>query len=613
MINALRKHGLLFFAALTAGCLLTASFSQGTSQASERLSPPTNLRVAQLAVTQIAPASNHTCELLSSGEVQCWGYNGNDALTGPITSNLDAPTHVPNLDEGADQISGEGNFSCALLKTGGVRCWGFNAIGQLGNGDEGFFASRSTPVDVVGLASGVKQISVGYNSSCALKLSGSLVCWGYNGDGELGNGSTTNSSVPVQVAGLLGGVDSISVGADNACAVLETGEVNCWGLADRGALGNGQTGPNALTPVQVGLPSPAASVATSAYGACALLRSGSVYCWGYNGEGALGDGTNVSSSSPVKVVNLAGEKVMKIVTGSDHACALLDSGRARCWGQNAFGQLGLGTITGLDPLLLSPVNTPQTVLGRVSKFTNIFAGDRSTCALDQLRQAYCWGTRADPAKYPIATLPSAVTQMNNGEATITWDANSTNSRSAVTGYKIIARPGGSSCTVFVSPRRSSPSNSCRVGDLANGTSYTFTGVALSAQGESSPSGPSRSLIPAITPTRPTNIGTVRQATSATITWNAPIDNGGSEILGYLAIATPEIPPCTNLLTPLANCSSYDLTNPQPLKMCKTQKSRYSPVPATTCTITELSEGSNYYISVIASNKIGDSAVSSGYM
>jgi alpha-tubulin suppressor-like RCC1 family protein len=272
-------------------------------------------------------------------------------------------------------ISASGNFTCALL-SGGVACWGFNEQGQLGNGST---ADSSTPVAVEGL-SGATAISVGAESACALVSGGDLLsneveCWGYNGYGPLGDGTRANSSTPVTVVGLAGVATAVSVGTNNACALLSGGTVECWGYNGDGELGNGTT-ISSSTPVTVPGLSAVTAIAVGGVSSCALLASGTVECWG---RGALGNGTTTSSSTPVAVSDLVG--VTAISVGEGVACALLSGGTVECWGGGDSGQLGNGTTTS------------SSIPVAVSGLSGVTALSTSSpaCALLRGGTVECWG------------------------------------------------------------------------------------------------------------------------------------------------------------------------------------------------------------------------------
>jgi alpha-tubulin suppressor-like RCC1 family protein len=212
----------------------------------------------------ITAGGNHSCAVLADGTARCWGANafgqlGDGTATGPQICNGSVPcSTTPVVVTGlanAVAITGGGNHSCALLADGTARCWGANAFGQLGNGTftgpqtcSGGAACSTTAVVVRGLVNAL-SVTAGGDHSCALLVSGTAKCWGANGSGQLGNGSTTNASTPVVVSGLTGAA-SISAGDSHSCAVLANGTAKCWGLNASGQLGNGTTTP-ATTPVPV--------------------------------------------------------------------------------------------------------------------------------------------------------------------------------------------------------------------------------------------------------------------------------------------------------------------------------------------------------------------------
>jgi alpha-tubulin suppressor-like RCC1 family protein len=288
----------------------------------------------------IASGSNYTCAIGSSGGVKCWGANWNGQLGDGTTTDSSMPVDVIGLSNGVIAIAAGGIHTCALVSGGGAKCWGHNYYGQLGDGTT---TNRSTPVDVVGLSSGVIAIVAGYQHTCALGSGGGAKCWGANWVGELGDGTTSHSSTPVDVVGLEQGVAAITVGEYHTCALV-AGGAKCWGDNWYSQLGDGTT-TDRHTPVDVsGLSSGVTAITAGNEHTCAIGSGGGVKCWGANGTGQLGDGTTTGSSTPVDVVGLS-SGVTAITTGSYHTCALAGAGRAKCWGKDDGGQLGIGTRT----------------------------------------------------------------------------------------------------------------------------------------------------------------------------------------------------------------------------------------------------------------------------
>jgi alpha-tubulin suppressor-like RCC1 family protein len=302
--------------------------------------PVTGLASGVAAIS--AGLASHVCAVTATGGVVCWGDNesgelGNDSDAGSSA----VPVPVTGLSSGVVAVSAGFLYSCALTVAGGVQCWGDNVVGELGNGSN---ANSAVPVQVTGLTSGVTQVSAGA-AACAVTTGGAVVCWGSNYAGQLGNDSDAGSSaVPVPVTGLSSGVTAVSAGSNFACALTAAGGVVCWGLNQYGELGNGST-ENSAVPVPVsGLASGVTEVSAGEEFACALTAGGGVVCWGYNFDGELGNNTGVNSSVPVPVSGLT-SGVTAISVGALSACALTATGSVFCWGLNDGGELGNGTTT----------------------------------------------------------------------------------------------------------------------------------------------------------------------------------------------------------------------------------------------------------------------------
>jgi hypothetical protein len=332
-------------------------------------------------VIAIAAGGWHTCALTSGGGVRCWGDNRYGQLGDGTTTSHTTPVNVLGLSSGVIAIAAGRYHTCALTSGGGVRCWGFNGSGQLGDGTA---TNRLTPVNVVGLSSGVVAIAAGNDHTCARTSGGGVKCWGSNGSGQLGDGTTTYRLTPVNVVGLSSGVIAIATGGWHTCALTSSGGVRCWGFNLFGQLGDGTT-TSRSTPVNVvGLSSGVAAIAAGELHTCARTTTGGVRCWGDNSSGQLGDGTTTDRSIPVNVVGLS-SGVAAIAAGSYHTCALISGGGVRCWGNNWYGQLGDGTTTNRL--------TPVDVVGLSSGIAAIDAGGGHTCALTSGGGVKCWGYR----------------------------------------------------------------------------------------------------------------------------------------------------------------------------------------------------------------------------
>jgi hypothetical protein len=330
-------------------------------------------------IIDITTGNDHTCALLSAGGVKCWGWNEYGQLGDGTTTDRTAPVDVTGLTSGVLAIDAGGGHTCALLSTGGVKCWGKNWYGQLGDGT---MTDSAVPVDVAGLDSEVSALSAGWFHTCALLITGEAKCWGYNAFGQLGDGTMIDRANPVSVAGI-SDVSKISTGGYHTCAVLGTGAVKCWGENWYGQLGDGtefnKTAPVGVTELSFGI----LSVSAGGEHTCALQDTGGVKCWGNNQAWQLGDGTTTRRSVPVDVMGLP-PGVSAVSAGGYHTCALLDTGRVMCWGLNTSGQ------TGCD-VPVDFVFPPAVARSLESVVLEVDAGGAHTCALFDTESARCWG------------------------------------------------------------------------------------------------------------------------------------------------------------------------------------------------------------------------------
>ena len=308
--------------AITAGalqCWGSNSIGQLGNGTTVGSSSPVQVAGLTSGVTSVAVGSDTTCALSSSGAVTCWGRIGDDEWA----DNANTPAQVPGLVSGVRSIAAGDQHRCAVRDTGAVLCWGY--LGEMIP-----FGRTLTPVQISGLSSGAISVAAGSDHSCALLSTGAVKCWGVNDEGQLGDGTTRNAVVPVQVKGLASGVRAITADWKRSCAVLSTGAVTCWG--GRSTL-----------PVQVpGLGQAVTATGGDSSTRCALLSTGAVTCWGANDLGQLGNGTTVNSATPVQVTGLT-SGVTALAAGGRASCALLAAGAVKCWGWNQFGQLGNGT------------------------------------------------------------------------------------------------------------------------------------------------------------------------------------------------------------------------------------------------------------------------------
>jgi alpha-tubulin suppressor-like RCC1 family protein len=329
-------------------------------------------------VTAIAAGVRHSCALTSTGGVKCWGANISGALGDGTTNRRPRRVvDVSGLSTGVTVIAAGHDHSCALTSTGGVKCWGDNAFGQVGDGTS---SNRWAPVDVFGLSGGVSAIAAGGSQSCALTSTGGVKCWG------------RNRLTPEDVSGLGGGVTAIATGGAHTCAVTRAGGVKCWGANDHGQLGDGTTSDRS-TPVDVfGLSGGVISIVTRGLRTCALTSTGGVKCWGENHFGQLGDGTTSDRWKPVDVSGLSGG-VTAIAAGDFHSCAVTRAAGVKCWGSNSAGQLGDGTIvTRRRPVGVVGFAAAQATLAIVSRSVTVTPARVAPIALRCGARVDCHGT-----------------------------------------------------------------------------------------------------------------------------------------------------------------------------------------------------------------------------
>ncbi|MEI7832863.1 MAG: hypothetical protein WCJ56_06685, partial [bacterium] len=357
--------------------------TQPALQQPERNSFPPQTNTLPLAgevqAKTIAAGGGHTCALTTGGGVKCWGNNDYGQLGNNSTTDSFVPVNVFGLSNGVQAIAAGGGHTCALTTGGGVKCWGYNGYGQLGRNST---TNSLVPVSVLALASGVQAITAGDFHTCALTTAGKVKCWGYNLNGQLGNNATTDSPVLVDVYGLTTGIKAITAGYRHTCALTIGGGVKCWGDNYYGQLGNdGNT--SSPVPVNVyGLSGGVQAIATGYGHTCALTTHGGIKCWGYNREGELGNNDTSKSRVPVDVNKLS-SGVYAIAAGSGHTCAQTTGGALKCWGDNSDGQLGNNSTT--------ESHVPLDVYGLTSGIKAIATGYWHTCALSTGGGVKCWG------------------------------------------------------------------------------------------------------------------------------------------------------------------------------------------------------------------------------
>ena len=326
-------------------------------------------------IVSVASGSGHTCALTSTGGVKCWGQNYGGQLGDGTLEERRSAVDVVGLSSGVAAIVAGETHSCALMSSGGVKCWGWNVSGQLGLVHS--FIMQPTPGDVPGLQSGVVALSSSPRSfsNCALMNTGGAKCWGSNGSGLLGRGTQSAFETVGDVTVVAAPLAAIAIGTDHACALDSAGGVKCWGTGTSGQLGNGNFGSSLSAQDAASLASGVAAVDVEDTHSCALTASGGVKCWGLPAD-LFGSGQPIAS-------DLAGATsgVASISVGLVVSCLTTTGGGAKCWGRG--GLVGDGTM----------IDRPSAVdvLGLTAGVTQVAAGGSHACAVTVAGNVWCWG------------------------------------------------------------------------------------------------------------------------------------------------------------------------------------------------------------------------------
>ena len=335
---------------------------------------------------KVAAGYRHTCAILDNGDVKCWGGDYRGQLgNGGTATDLNAPSSTA-IDLGtartAVAVSAAWEHTCAILDNGDLKCWGSDSNGQLGDGGTSHNSNTatvqpsSTPVNL-GTGRTAVAVSAGTYHTCAILDNGELKCWGNDNYGQLGDGgSNTDTNAPSSTAIDLGTgrtAVAVSAGTYHTCAILDNGDLKCWGYDYYGQLGDGGSIPvtapaPSSTAIDLGTGRTAVAVSSSNSHTCAILDNGDLKCWGRDNYGQLGDGgtssnTNAPSSTPINLGT--GRTAVAVGDGVSHTCAILDNGDMKCWGNDANGQLGDGgsNTDQASPVAVSGSNTWDSSTG----------------------------------------------------------------------------------------------------------------------------------------------------------------------------------------------------------------------------------------------------------
>ncbi|MCL2823943.1 MAG: hypothetical protein FWD57_08130 [Polyangiaceae bacterium] len=350
----------------------------------------------------IAAGALHTCAVTQGGAVKCWGENDFGQLGTGTRDRSSVPRLVSGLGSGVKSVAAGERHTCVLTVAGGVMCFGENSDGQLGDDS---VEPKLVPTQVVGLESGVTKVATGGYHTCALLNTGGVKCWGANTWGAVGDGTTFHKTVPTQVRGLESGVVSIDAGTSSSCAITSEKEAWCWGHTEGDDPAGVWTEGDAIYAARLAeLDDPVREVAADAHvcvittsgtgfcrgkfgtapgigwtdiswglawkpdahpmalvahrsQACAIRQSGTVECRGSNEHGELGDGTYESRNIATPADRMPARAVA-VSAGRKHTCALTETGIVMCWGRNDEGQLGSGVGSDGSPVPVEVVGFP---------------------------------------------------------------------------------------------------------------------------------------------------------------------------------------------------------------------------------------------------------------
>ena len=386
-------------------------------------SAPTTVGGPKLVTVFASQGGNHSCGLTAAGAAWCWGRNDKGQLGIGNTTDRTAPIQVAGLASGVSSLALGAQHTCALMRTGTVKCWGDGSNGRLGTGST---ARKLMPVDLSALGGTATALGAGGAHTCAVMQDRKLKCWGRNAHAQLGIGSQTDQLVPVAVSLGTSRVVDVALGDDHSCALTTTGGALCWGRGENGRLGTGATVMRATPAAVTGLPGVVAQIGAGGAHTCALLENGSLYCWGQNTLAQLGDTNRVDvRSTPAVVANISGA-IRQFALGSDFSCVMTDGNVVRCWGSGADGRLGRGTESNIGSATLKrPISGLPSTVYQASQAPNF------GCAATEAGAAYCWGINeygqlGDGAKFgsgrlidsngprPVEGLSARVAAVNTG-------------------------------------------------------------------------------------------------------------------------------------------------------------------------------------------------------
>jgi alpha-tubulin suppressor-like RCC1 family protein len=380
----MKRHLLLYAACFV---IFVALLKDARNDEDSGLSPmPSKGNALAMSLQRLSQGENHLCRRDKAGTLWCWGNNLKGQLANPQFALQPVPQAIP-FRRPFSMMEGGADHSCGLLTSGQIECWGDPAMGVMGDGNSS--AQPDTrPITVPGL-SNIVRISSGFDGMCALDAAGKVFCWGAVG--------RSNSRQRIRVFRTYSRPEPMPLpepaihlgfGVHHACAVGASGAAYCWGFNGMGALGDGSV-EDRMQPVRVlQLPEKLASITPGYLQTCAIAVSKRIYCWGGNQQNQLGDGlpnpnTDAKRLLPAIVPNL--ENIVQLRSGSSTTCALDEAGRVFCWGYNEHGSAGQ------DPARYPNVPVPMPISLQIP-VVELAPNEWGMCALTASDRVYCWGS-----------------------------------------------------------------------------------------------------------------------------------------------------------------------------------------------------------------------------
>lgn len=366
----------------TARCWGFGNWGQLTNSGREsKFSPyPLNL----MGIYSVEVGARHICAILMDSSVKCWGTASFGEIGTGVASVSQQVTPQPVSITGVTQLALSEQFTCALINDGSVKCWGYNYEGVFGNG-----TTMDSTAPVNGPVGPFTQISANKNSVCGLMSDQTIKCWGNNSTGQLGTNDVVNYTTPMSVFGI-SNATQLASGDGFHCALLGDSSVKCWGAGTLGQLGTGTLG-NYATPQTVqgvtGMAGLAKGGGGKANHMCAYSSS-TVKCWGQNYLNQTGI-NNTSIGQVLSATDVLGvNNIVSVVRGTNHTCALKTDGKSMCWGDNKDGQLGFGFNLDFLPRQVTHTNL-------ILPIAQVAIGDKVTCTRTTSGQVQCWGANFD--------------------------------------------------------------------------------------------------------------------------------------------------------------------------------------------------------------------------